>query len=130
MEATYKLKDHLWYLSDHFVPLALFSARVADRDKKEKANASLKFQNQTRPDCQPMPETKDFEAKRLKHFIGPDSWTVYELLHGKEPIFLTKRVQKWSTEESYVSLKEVLLCPLERLVTAQRDIGGQVNAKR
>ena len=40
-----KLKNHLWYLSERFVPLALFSARVADRDKKEMVNAILKYQN-------------------------------------------------------------------------------------
>ena len=33
----------------------------------------------------------------------------FELLHGKELAFLTKRVQKWSTEESYLSLKEVVV---------------------
>ena len=45
MEAAYiKLKDHRWYLSERLVPLALFSARVADRDKKEMANAILKYQ--------------------------------------------------------------------------------------
>ena len=42
-----KLKHHLWYLSERFVPLALFSVRVADRDKKEMANAIFKCQNQT-----------------------------------------------------------------------------------
>ena len=43
VEAAYiKLKDHLWHLSEHLVPLPLFSARVADRDKKEIANEILK----------------------------------------------------------------------------------------
>ena len=42
------------------MPLALFRARVADRDEKEMANAILKYQNQARPDCQQMLETKDF----------------------------------------------------------------------
>ena len=32
--ADVKLKDHLWYLSERLVPLALFSARVSHRDKK------------------------------------------------------------------------------------------------
>ena len=64
-----KLKNHLWYLSERFVPPALFSARVANCDKKEMANAILKYQNQTRPECQQMPETEDFGAKLLKHFV-------------------------------------------------------------
>ena len=101
MEAAYvKLEDHLWYLSERLVPPALFSVRVADRDKKEMANAILKYENQAHPDCQQMPKTKDCGAKLLKHFVGLDSGIFFELLHGKEPVFLTKRVQKWSTEES------------------------------
>ena len=99
MKAAYvKLKEHLWYLSERLVSLALFSARVANRDKHEMANAILKYQNQTRPDCRQMRETEDFGAKILKHFVGTDSWAFFELLHGKEPAFLTKRVQKWSTK--------------------------------
>ena len=44
VEAAYvKLKNHLRYLSERLVPLALFSARVADRDEKEMANAILKY---------------------------------------------------------------------------------------
>ena len=54
------------------MPLALFSAKVADCDKKEMANAILKYQKQARPDCQPMRETKDFGAKLLKNFVGSD----------------------------------------------------------
>ena len=74
VEAAYvKLKDHLWYLSDRLVLLALFYAWVADRDKTEMANKILKYENQTRPDCQEMPETETFWAKRLKHLVEPDS---------------------------------------------------------
>ena len=63
MKAAFvKLKDHLWYLSERLVPLVFFSVRVADRDKKEMANAILKYQNQVRTDYQQMPETEDFEV--------------------------------------------------------------------
>ena len=84
VEAAYvKLKEHFWYLSERLVRLALFSARVADRDKKEMAHAILKYQNQARPNCQQISETKDFGAKLLKHFVRADSWIFFELLHGK-----------------------------------------------
>ena len=36
--AYFTLKDHLWYLSERLVPLALFSAKVADCDNKKMAN--------------------------------------------------------------------------------------------
>ena len=82
--ACVKLKDHFWHLSESLVPLALFSARVTDRNKKEMANAILKYQNQACRDCQQMPETEDFGVKLLKHFVGTDSWTFFELLLGEE----------------------------------------------
>ena len=91
------------------MPLTLFSTREEDRDKKEMANAVLKYQNQARPDCQQMPETENFATKLLKHFFGTDSGICFELLHGKKPAFFTKRVQKWSPEESHLSLKKVVV---------------------
>ena len=105
------------------MPLALFSVRVADRDKKEMANAFLKYQNRAHPDCQQMPEIEDFGAKLLKHFVGSDSWTFFELLHGKEKAFSMKKLQEWSTEKSYLSLKEAVL-PI-RVVNdcAERSLG-------
>ena len=66
-------------------------ARVADCDKKEMANAILNIR--TKPVLIANKCLKqDFGAKRLKHFVGPNSWTFFELLHGKEPAFLKKRV--------------------------------------
>ena len=76
VEAAYvKLKDHLRYLTERLVLMTFFSARVTDRDKKEMVSAVPKLHNQTSPHCQQMPETENFGAKRLKHFVGPDSWT-------------------------------------------------------
>ena len=77
----FKLKDHLWYLSERLVPTTLFSVKATDRDKKEMANAILKYQNQAHPDFQQMPETEDFGAKLLKHFVKPDLGICFEMLH-------------------------------------------------
>ena len=124
VEAAYvKLKDHLRYLSEHLMRLAMFSARAADRDKKEMANAILKYQNQARSDWQQLPVTEDFKAKLLKHFIGPDSWTFLNCCMGRNRHFLTKRVQKWSTEESYLPLKEIVV-PIRVVNAVQRDLSG------
>ena len=79
VEAAYiKIKDHRWYLSKRLAPRTLFSATLPDYDEKEMANAILKCQYRTRPDCQQTPEIKDFGAKRLKHFVGHDSRIVFE----------------------------------------------------
>ena len=56
-----------------------------------------------------MPETEDFGVIFLKNVVEPDSGICFELLHGKKPAFLTKKVQNWSTEESCLSLKQVVV---------------------
>ena len=94
VEAAYvKLKGHLWYLSERLVPPPLFSARAANRDKKETANVILRYENQACPDCQQMPETKDFGAKLLKHLVGPDSGIFFELLYEKKLAFLQRELK-------------------------------------
>ena len=82
--------------------------KIGDPETIKNGGKLLMLNSKTSPDCQQMPETENFGAKRLKHFVGQDSWTLFELLLGKEPAFLTMRVQRLSTEETYLSLKKVV----------------------
>jgi len=47
------------------VPLSFCSNTVSDKDKREMANAILKFQNQDLPDCQEMPIAEIFATNLL-----------------------------------------------------------------
>ena len=68
-------------------------------------------------------KTEYFGSKHLKHFFGSNSWTFSQLLHREESALLTKRVQKWSTKESYLSLKEVVVLIMVVNDSAERSLG-------
>ena len=96
-EAAYvKLKEHLCYLGERLVPLALFSAAIADIRTK------------------PVLITNKCSKKKI---LGQNfSNILLDRTHGsflnrcigRNRPFLTKKVPKWSIEKSYLSLKEVV----------------------
>ena len=106
--ALIKLKSHLWYLSERLVPFALLSHRVTTKDKAEMAKEILKFRDCPQvSECQQlMPEAESFGNKKLKDFVGDDSWTFLNLMCGGEPQFLSLKVAQWDTDPSYQSLLE------------------------
>ena len=106
--ALIKLKSHLWYLSERLVPFALLSHRVTTKDKAEMAKEILKFRDCPQvSECQQlMPEAESFGNKKLKDFVGEDSWTFLNLMCGGEPQFLSLKVAQWDTDPSYQSLLE------------------------
>ena len=57
-----------------------------------------------------MPETENLGAKRLKHFVGPDSWIFFELLLRKELLFLMKRVQSGQLKNHANGVKNKVSC--------------------
>ena len=104
--AREKLQAHLWYLSERLVPLALFSSRVSDREKSDMAKAILRCKSEKAPPSQEMPNACNFKTKKLKDFVGPDSWTFFSLFEV-EPSFLKLPVPKWSSNEDFVKLAEL-----------------------
>ena len=81
VETAYaKLKNHLWYLSEQMQSLNIRTKPVLIANK---------FLNQ-----------EDLGAKLLKLFVGSDLRAFFQLLQRwKEQAFVTKRVQKYSTQE-------------------------------
>ena len=70
------LISHLWYLSKYLFPFAFFSSRVNNKDKAEMVKEIMKYKtNATIHYTQDMPITNNFHSKKIKNFIGPDSWT-------------------------------------------------------
>ena len=57
-----------------------------------------------------MPKTENFGAKRLKHFVGPESLTVFELLSRKEQAFLMKRVPSGQLKNHANGVKKKVSC--------------------
>ena len=101
--ALQKLRAHLWYLSERVVILSLFCPATDPKDLKEMAKGLLKCKDKQASTSQDMPSTKKFASVQLKSFVGPDSWTFFEL-SGVEPTFLSKPVAEWAADESYDKL--------------------------
>ena len=100
-------RRHLWYLSEHLAPLALFDDRVDDDTKAAMVqNLSLPPHSKALKRL----DGKTFDHTRpLGHYITRRSLTIFSLLasNGEEDAksFLSKPPSLWSADSSYQSLK-------------------------
>ena len=116
--------DHLWYLSERLVPLCLFSDNTLTSEKKVVLKAVLNSSKKPASNEMCMPEfrTECSTTIQLKDFVGPDSWTFFELLSlnhtdsdqpssssSSSPLsFLSEHPSSWSTSPSYIKMKEIV----------------------
>ena len=105
--ARQKLENHLWYLSERLVPLAIFSDYVLPADKKKMKEALLKYQGPAENTVQEMPHPNKLETKFLENFIGNDSWTLFNHL-GIDSSFIHLSVSDWNTSSSYLHGKKII----------------------
>uniref|UniRef100_UPI00358E4C15 uncharacterized protein n=1 Tax=Myxine glutinosa TaxID=7769 RepID=UPI00358E4C15 len=104
--AREKLQNHLWYLSERLVSLALFSDRTSS-DKQTMRRAMLRYHGTAHNMIQEMPASQQLGSKALKDFVGYDSWSMFELL-GIDSSFVKLPVAQWPTSDSYRHGKEVV----------------------
>ena len=102
--ARKKIENHLWYLSERLVPLALYSDNL-DLTQKHKTTM-MKFKGLSPFAKQEMPFSSTLGKKALKDFVGRDSWTLFQLL-DLDSSFLEHPATKWETSESYQKGKHV-----------------------
>ena len=122
-----KLISHLWYLSERLVPFAFFSSRVSNKDKAEMAKEIIKYKtNATIQYTQDMPISNNFCSKKLKNFIGPDSWTFFRLF-DVEPTFLYKPVIQWSIDDTFKKLSPIVRATKVVNDSAERALGMITN---
>ena len=103
-ESYGKMQNHLWYLSERLVMLALFSVRVSDAEKLGMVKALLKTSPTTNP-VQAMPVVKLFSNTKLREYVGPNSYTFFENLGDPTPSFLKTPVPTWATNPEYLRLQ-------------------------
>ena len=102
-DASYtRLGCHLWYLTERLVLLALFGS-ASDADKKQIANKLASYSPAV-AEVQIFPEATNYQQKRLKDFVGPDSWTFFKAL-DVEPTFLKEPVATWANNPVFMKLK-------------------------
>ena len=92
------VNGHL-FLSERLVPFSLFSHQVTEVEKREMVVKLQVYEGKEKPGQQEQPTARQWRDKKLKDFIGPDSYTFLHLF-GIEPSFLSKPVSKWSSDVS------------------------------
>ena len=102
--ASYKkMTNHLWYLSERLVPLALFSNKVSDLEKANIVKEMKKFDPLEKENqVQKMPSPKKFASKTLKDFVGGNSWVFFARHGNPRPTFLEISVTQWITNIEYL----------------------------
>lgn len=116
------VNGHLWYLSERLVPLSLFSHRVTEVEKSEMVLKLQVYEGKEKPGQQEQPAARKWGDKKLKDFIGPDSYT-FLYLFGVEPSFLNKPVSEWSSDLSYSLLKGLVCSTKVVNDSAERALG-------
>ena len=98
-----KLDHHLWFLSERLCILSLFSDHLPTAEKKTLASTLLKQKKSTSKVNQNIPTVS--KNTHLKHLIGSDSWTLFNLLEI-ETDFLHKNPTNWMGLESYTKARQ------------------------
>jgi hypothetical protein len=102
--------NHLWYLAEDLVPLALFSDVVPEEERQSIANAMKAIANIGHHTNRmgtgfgkpvfPKIKSLDLSCAKLSDFIGADSWLFFELLKINTE-FLHQPLSSWDRLESY-----------------------------
>lgn len=112
-----KFADHLWYLSERLVPLCLFSDLTTVQEKQSVRQALLKFQGMdtSRNMLMPCFSLSASSKYQLKDFVGPDSWTFFQLLSKSSSQtqgcrsnsqFIIEHSSSWPNNPSYNLVRE------------------------
>ena len=110
------LNRHLWYLSEEYVPILLFSNTVSDLDKMEILHHLKAFESSsgsTYPERRhgstygkPIFPVLD-STSTLRSLIGPDSWYLFQLLNI-DTSFFNEPVKEWNSSEAYLYSKNIV----------------------
>jgi len=115
--AVKALRNHLWYLTEEMVPLAIFSTSTPSATRRAIADSliAIKPANglkvpQHRSGMgfgKPVFPTTISPTTTLADLVGADSWFFFEILQ-LDPAFLTEDVDAWSESAAYqTSLKNL-----------------------
>ena len=110
-----KMERHTWYLNQEFVPLALFSNLITDRQKAKLANMLNQIPSKPReeydlghPTELPLPSDKHVALNlELSKLIGNGSMFFFDIL-GFDREWLNLHVTQWETNESFKEMKDFI----------------------
>ena len=108
--------NHLWYLTEELVPVALFSDSVKDVTKKKIVNKLKSFEKKLcskrfgsgfgKPIFPDIPKD-NVDSIDLSRFIGEDSWSIFMLMK-LDCGFLDTPVEEWSSDDRYLQIRKIV----------------------
>ena len=110
--------NHLWYLTEELVPVALFCDSVKTLTKEKMVKKLKSFDKKIcskrfgsgfgKPIFPKIPEdsVNNFD---LAKFIGEDSWSIFELMK-LDCEFLDRPVEVWSSDDNYLQIRKIVCC--------------------
>ena len=114
--ALKSLANHMWYLCEELVPLALFSNHMENSEKSLLQKKLLQIElvvperSQKRhgtgfgkPTFPPIPNLP-FD---LSHFVGPESWRFFKILQ-LDCSFVRLPVSEWAANDAFLQGKEIV----------------------
>jgi len=115
-----KLMNHLWYLSEELVALALFDPAITAEEKKAMV-AALEIEVDNDPEKRIHVELQSIRTKELRDFVTKNTCNFFVIL-GLHQDFLTEDPATWASNAMYITAEEIAKSLTVTNDTAERGV--------
>ena len=108
---TIRLNEHLWYLSEEFVVLSLFSTKIDDAQKNRCRKVMLKHYKEHLPSITGKlitPLLSETSSTNISILFGEESWRLLRLCGIEGKSFLEKPASSWNNCSDYKMLGNIV----------------------
>ena len=110
------IKNHMWQLSQEFIPLSLCDQGLNLQTKEEVAGAIMQVYRNNghlqhsigNPKFQPTLLNREPHMAKLSEFVGKRSWLMFQLLEVDAAMWLEEPATHWSEIPSYVRFERLV----------------------
>ena len=105
--ASEKLSNHLWYLSEDLIGLALFDSRVSVSTKRQMVKAMQEAEGVEEPPKRVVINLKNFKDKKLEDFVSKRSVLLMEKLQMPSS-FLQVDPEVWEKHDDFIASLQIV----------------------
>ena len=106
-----KLQEHLWYLSEEFVVLALFSKKINEAQKNRCRKVMLTHYTEQLESIRGKlitPDISNAKSISISNLFGKESWRLLRLCGIEGKSFLEKPASSWENCNDYKMLQNIV----------------------
>ena len=98
-------KRHSWYLNENLIMLSVLNDDLTEEEREGLCQKLLSIDHSTIQ----IEEVQLTAESKLKHFVGPQSWTLFKCLgfNNEDLDWLKLPCKEWSSHESYVKFGQI-----------------------